>query len=184
MWLLPSKHADAKLKKTARLLASLLPGASFFPRGERSLERFQELAEREAEETILVLSQGASGPSSPRAGPAPSFILRSRHFSGAWSWDEDELVISHLEAGEKIPPSSADSDEPYLLKAQSPAAKFLSSFLGLRPHPLASYYDDLPAFELEAKEKKGGPAAARLLFEGEPVLSFHYVRGCLCEKKE
>ena len=169
MWILPSKHSGASLKKAAQSLAACLPSARFFPRGERSLERFQELAEREAEDTILVLS-------SPDADSSSSFILRSRRLSGRlWAWANEELAISNLKAGK-----STAVDEPYLLKAEPLSAKHLALFLGLRAHPLAQFYDDLPAFVLEVKEKKGQPSSASLTFEGSPLLSFQYARRSLC----
>ncbi|MCL6089021.1 MAG: hypothetical protein M1530_02550 [Candidatus Marsarchaeota archaeon] len=172
MWILPSKHAGKKLKKVAQALSLALPGSSFFPRGERSLERFQELAEREAEDTILVLSSPADSSS--------SFILRSRRLSGRlWAWAGEELAISNFKAAER-PKAAADSAEPYALKAEPLSAKHLASFLGLRAHPLAQFYDDLPAFELEVKEKKSQPSSARLTFEGSPLLSFQYARRSLC----
>ncbi len=184
MWILPSKHADKRLKKAAQSLAACLPSARFFPRGERSLERFQELAEREAEDTLLVVS--GPGTDGDRGGASSIlFILRSRRLSGRlWAWANEELAISNFKAAGR-PKAAADSrlqpaSEPYLLKAEPLSAKHLASFLGLREHPLAQFYDDLPAFVLEVKEKKGQPSSASLAFEGSPLLSFHYTNRRLC----
>ena len=181
MWLLPSKHADKKLKNTARQLAAALPASRFLPRGERTLERFQELACREAEDTILVVSS-SNHPS--------SFILRARQFSGSWSWLDEELVISEFEIANAGAISSPpiDSGEPYAMECKTEASRHLASFLGLHSHPLAPYYDDLPVFELEAEEKKGAKknqsGRVRLLLEAEPLLSFQCLGRPLMGRKE
>lgn len=169
MLVITSKHASKSLCKISRQLASCLPNGRFYLRGERGLERFQALAQRQADDAILVLCSSAS--------PSSSFILRSRQFScGIWKWAEEELEVFDFNQIESKNPLGAK--EPYEFEAKTSAARKLALFLGLKPHPLASFYKGLPKFLLKVAGKKG-IYFAKLFFEKNQILSFSFKKRAL-----
>lgn len=166
MRLTTSKNAPKELKKTARALASLLPGGCFVPRGESRLERLTELARRAGEKTLLVLmaSDKNSKPSPLKPGrltPGPLFIIRARHLvsdesgSESWSWDERTLAVLKMDAG-KRGAQIIFGEDLYVVVATKkdgePSA--LISFLGLESHPLADFADAPLEVKVEAKKSK------------------------------
>ena len=176
MWITTSKHAGIGLKQLAKRLARSLPGGRMERRGEQGLERIEELAGREAEDTILVLSA-----SNPSAAPSSSFILRSRQRKdGAWTWQAQEMVVEELKEtrvdGKKSPDASP---LPYSITTQGAQASKIAAFLGLREHPLARFYAERDEYGVEAETREGRFAISS---GGKSVIGIHFGWRALCEK--
>ena len=191
MWITTSKHADTGLKRAAHALALALPGCSFIRRGEQGLERMQELAEREAEDTILVLSSPEAACRSPVSGsinaPSSAFILRSRQKKeGVWIWQAQEMVVEKMErkTGKKTDENREEQgpavEEPYKIVAGGEKAKELVQFLGMRDHALAPYYEEGPRIEVEAGAHQDRFSISR---EDGTITSIQYRWRALCAKK-
>jgi hypothetical protein len=153
MWLTTSKHADTKLKRAAHALAAALPGGTFIRRGEQGLQRLEELAAREAEGTILVMSK-------PDGEKNTSlWVLRSRgrdRDTDRWSWAPQEMLVEKMENGKEEAAEGAgpgQEDEPYRIEAAGTQAAGLARFLGLADHALSPYYEEPVTVEVKIGQK-------------------------------
>lgn len=189
MMLTTSKHAGIGLKRLAAKLADALPGGRLVRRGEQGLERIEELAGRDAEEVVLVLSE-MQGKDEEKNRPHPAFILRSRQLgkeadgTARWAWQEQEMVVQRMECPEVI--GAEEKDEPYSVSAQGAEAKTIASFLGMKESALAKYYDDAKKVEVEVEKKKAEADKNEDKFivsiDGKQILSIKYRWQALCAK--
>jgi len=189
MWITTSKQADTHLKRAAQALADAWPDARFVRRGERGLERIEELAAREAQDTLLVLSSDGARPS---AASSPPFILRSRQRKeGRWAWQHEEMAVQKMQ-GPRIAERSAKAKqnkgenaspaepEPFSITAHGASAEEIARFFGMRDHPLARYYEEARKVEVETSERKD---RFSLTIDRESVLDIVFGWQALCEKK-
>lgn len=197
MWLTTSKHADKKIRTLGLALARAIPGAKYVSRGERSLERLEELAGRAGETTLIVLSAAQTQRAAKKSGAAkkttkkksqlPLVILRSRQRNelGDWEWDINELQVKKLEmakAEKKMKDGKDEADDPspapISLEAESEEARKLVGFLGLKEDPLTSIYEEKRALAIRSANGK-----LTLELEKHKLLTIQYIWANLCTPK-
>lgn len=170
-------------------MANALPGGQLVRRGEQGLERIEELACREAEEVILVLSE-MQDKDRGKASHLPAFILRSRQLGkeaggeARWAWQKQEMAVEEMECA--AAKKTANDEEPYSVSAQGAEAKTLASFLGISEHVLVKYYDDAKEIEVKADKKKAEADKNEdklvISIDNKQVLSIKYRWQALCAK--
>ena len=189
MWLTTSKNAPADLKKQARALADALPGVEFVPRGERSLERLEILAQRKGEKALCVMMVFDEGDKrGVKAGktkkPDNLLTIRSRHLqkdeegASRWAWSKSALEVGKLVVKNQKSLGTL-GDDPYIFSANGDGKK-LAEFLGLENHPLVEFTDEPAMIALEArKSKTAAKVGAKSLFiasfGAEHLLELEYI---------